>query len=365
MKHRLLFAAAILGVLAGIGSAVYYSLPRHAQPPVFSPPANPFASGIYANGIVESAQPSGSNVDIFAEVSAPVAAILVKEGATVSKGAPLVSLDDSVQRATVAQLEQQAAAARALLEELKAQPRAENLRIAEAQVAAATASYKSAEDQYDKQKRSFDIDPGSVSRDALDNASNAAQVARAALELARRQYELTRAGAWSYDIAQQEGQYRAFAASADAARALLAKYVIRAPTDGVVLAVNTAVGSYVSPQGAYSSYTQSNGPVVVMGAPQEDLDVRVYVDEILVNRIPPEGQIRAEMAVRGTDVRIPLQFVRMQPYLAPKIQLSDQRQERVDVRVLPLIFRFGNTGKAKLYPGQLVDVYIATKAGSR
>jgi HlyD family secretion protein len=48
----------------------------------------------------------------------------------------------------------------------------------------------------------------------------------------------------------------------------------------------------------------------------------------------------------------------VQPYLTPKIELSDQRQERVDVRVLPVIFRFKMTSPTMAYPGQLVDVFI-------
>jgi len=95
-----------------------------------------------------------------------------------------------------------------------------------------------------------------------------------------------------------------------------------------------------------------------MGAPQGYLGVRVYVDEILVHKLPAAASIQATMFVRGTDLSAPLQFVRMQPYVSPKIELSNQRTERVDVRVLPLIFKFQRTGKLQLYPGQLVDVYI-------
>jgi len=362
MKHRLLFALALLGVLAGIGSAIYYALPKKAQPPAFRPAANPYPQGIYANGIIESEQGSGSNVNLYPEVAAPVVRIRVKEGEQVARGAPLVELDDSVQSASARQLEQQAAAALALLEELKAQPRPEALRIAEAQVGAAQAAYKTAEDAYRKQQRSFELDPGSVSRDVLDGAQNAARTAQASLAVAQRQYELTRAGAWRYDIRNQEAQYQALSSAAAAARALLAKYVLRAPVDGVVLAVNAAVGSYVSPQGTYDTYTQaSNDPVLVMGAPQKALAVRVYVDEILVNRLPAPEDMRAEMQVRGTDARIPLRYVRTQPYLSPKIQLSNQRQERVDVRVLPLVFGFDKPGTLRLYPGQLVDVFISAK----
>jgi len=49
--------------------------------------------------------------------------------------------------------------------------------------------------------------------------------------------------------------------------------------------------------------------------------------------------------------------VRIQPYVSPKIELSNERQEQVDLRVLPVIFRFQKNGAA-VFPGQLVDVFI-------
>ncbi len=57
-------------------------------------------------------------------------------------------------------------------------------------------------------------------------------------------------------------------AALKAANALLQKYSVKAPIEGVVLAVNAAVGSYVSSQGAYDSYTELFDPLVVMGAPK-------------------------------------------------------------------------------------------------
>ena len=63
--------------------------------------------------------------------------------------------------------------------------------------------------------------------------------------------------------------------------------------------------------------------------------------------------------------RVPLTFVRIQPYVSPKIELSDERQERVDLRVLPVIFRFENPKNLNLYPGQLVDVYVGCEVARR
>jgi HlyD family secretion protein len=97
---------------------------------------------------------------------------------------------------------------------------------------------------------------------------------------------------------------------------------------------------------------------VLGGTKDGELQVRCFVDEILISRLPTPPQIRAIMTARGSSLRIPLQYVRTQPILSPKIQLSDQRRERVDVRVLPLIFRFTRPKDVKLYPGQLVDIFI-------
>ena len=115
--------------------------------------------------------------------------------------------------------------------------------------------------------------------------------------------------------------------------------------------IQAAVGSYVSPQGAYDSYTGGLNPLIVMSTPDDNLQVRVYVDEILIHRLPDRAKISAEMFIRGTDTHVPLTFTRIQPYVSPKIELSDARQERVDLRVLPLIFRFASTKDAQPLPG--------------
>jgi HlyD family secretion protein len=358
MRNKIIFTLVAVGVFVALFSAYVYAVPGKPLPPVFSPAPNPYAQGIYANGIVESYQTQGENINLYPEVPGTIARILVAEGQSVTQGAPLVVIDDSVQRATTEQQKSQADAAQALLQELRAQPRKENLDVARAQVDMATASRKSADDSLDKQKRSYAIAPESVSKDALDNAVNAAKVANANLEVVTRQYELTKAGAWVFDVKNQEKQAEALSKAYAASSALLAKYTIKAPTDGVVLSIEAAVGSYVSPQGAYDTYTQGMEPVVVMGTAKGTLSVRVYIDEILIPRLPPSDKMQAQMFIRGTNTKIPLEFVRVQPYVSPKIQLSNQRQEKVDVRVLPVLFRFQPPPGVGVYPGELVDVYV-------
>jgi len=321
MKNKLLFLASAIGVVLGLVSAYVFGQQPPALPPEFNPAANPYAHGIYSEGIVESAQSQGENINIYPEVTGPITKVFVAEGQTVHRGQPLIAIDDSVQRPTT--------------EQLKAQ-----VDVTVAQIANANATLKSANDTLAKQQQSYSFDPKSVSRDVLDTDRNAANIAQTAMHVYER---------------QSVEQAKAYAASV----ALLAKYTIKAPADGVVLSVQATAGSYVSPQGVYDSYTQGSDPLIVMGARPARLEVRSYVDEILIPRLKSAKQMSAEMFIRGTNIHVPLTFERVQPFVSPKIELSDQRQELVDVRVLPIIFRFARPANVAVYPGQLVDVYVS------
>ncbi|EIF33194.1 multidrug resistance efflux pump [Burkholderia sp. Ch1-1] len=361
MRNKLIFALSIIGIVAGLVGAYLFGIERKAEPPAFAPVSNPYVTAIYADGIVESEQRGGENINIYPEVSGPITQVLVHEGDHVAAGTPLITIDDSVQRATTAQLRAQSEAALTVLQELKAEPRKETLAVTRAQVEQAQSNLKAARDQYEKRRASYDLDQRSISKDVVDTARDAVAQAEAGLDVAQRQYELTRAGAWSYDINNQQKQYEALTQAYKAASALLQKYSLKAQADGVVLAINGTSGSYVSSQGVYDAYTQGFDPLVVMGASQDYLAVRCYVDEILVSRLPAPAHIQAQLSIRGTNVKVPLEFVRVQPYVSPKIELSNQRQEKVDLRVLPVIFRFRKQDLPMVYPGLLVDVFIGSK----
>ena len=54
MRNKVLFFLSIMGLVGALVSAYLYSRQKAPQPPVFNPAANPYAKGIYANGIIES-----------------------------------------------------------------------------------------------------------------------------------------------------------------------------------------------------------------------------------------------------------------------------------------------------------------------
>lgn len=308
MKNKILIILSVLGILLAVVTAYRMGFKNAALPPAFAPSSNPYPSGVYANGIVETLQDSGENVNVYPEVPGPVVKIGVKEGALVKAGDMLLAIDDSVQRATTAQQK--------------------------AQVGSARATLKTAQDSWQKLQAVWDKNHGAVSQEALDTARNLVDVDRANLEVATRQYE--------------------------AGMSLLAKYQIHALHSGRVLSINATVGGYISSQGYYDSYTQQYLPILVMGQHGDALAVRCYVDEILIQRLPEPAHMKATMMLRGSSEKIPLTFVRAQPNVSPKIELSNQRNERVDVRVLPLVFKIEKVDGVKIYPGQLVDVYIGS-----
>jgi HlyD family secretion protein len=164
VRNKIIFSLAVAGVLAGLVAAYIFGIQRKAQPPVFAPASSPYATAIFANGIIESDQSSGSNINVYPEVSGAVTQVLAMEGQSVAAGAVLLKIDDSVQKQTTAQLRSQSEAALALLNELKAEPRKETLEIAGSQVDLAAANLKAARDQYDKDRAH------SISKSVLDIA---------------------------------------------------------------------------------------------------------------------------------------------------------------------------------------------------
>ena len=62
--------------------------------------------------------------------------------------------------------------------------------------------------------------------------------------------------------------------------------------------------------------------------------------------------------VRGNaELKAPLRFVRFEPYVVPKRSLTGDSTERVDTRVLQVIYSVERED-AQLFVGQQLDVFI-------
>ncbi len=123
---------------------------------------------------------------------------------------------------------------------------------------------------------------------------------------------------------------------------------VRAPFDGQVLQVKVHVGEF-----APAAVTAT--PLILLGG-SRPLNVRVDVDEHEAWRVSPEAAATAH--VRGeARMKTGLRFVRFEPFVVPKKSLTGDSTERVDTRVLQVIYRIERQD-LPLFVGQQLDVFI-------
>jgi hypothetical protein len=85
--------------------------------------------------------------------------------------------------------------------------------------------------------------------------------------------------------------------------------------------------------------------------------VRADVDEQIAPRVRAGNN--AIGYVKGdTSNPIEMNFVRIEPFVVPKVSLTGSSSERVDTRVLQVIFSFKNRPDMPVYVGQQMDIYI-------
>jgi multidrug resistance efflux pump len=127
---------------------------------------------------------------------------------------------------------------------------------------------------------------------------------------------------------------------------------VRAPRAATVLQVNVRPGEFAL-AGSLST------PLMVLGQ-LDPLHVRVDIDEIDIGMFEPGARAYASLRGQATR-RIELSFVRVDPLVVPKRSLTGAGIERVDTRVLRVVYAM-EPGTAGAYPGQQVDVFIETPA---
>ena len=101
-------------------------------------------------------------------------------------------------------------------------------------------------------------------------------------------------------------------------------------------------------------------PLILLGDTQR-LQVRADVDEVNAPLVRAGSEGVAYLKGSTTQA-IPLSFVRIEPYIVPKKSLTGDNSERVDTRVLQVIFHFDRPA-FPVYAGQQVDVFIKREAG--
>ncbi len=272
--------------------------------PLVSPVEVGFSNRIAGRGLVES---SAEDVRISPALPGLVREVVVQVGAVVRVGDTLLQQDD---RAVQSQLKRQMA----------------NLELLSRRVAEARVDVADKADSLNRQTR--------LAREAIATVE----------ELTRARFAHERAVAV---LASAEAQVESAQADVNDSKTQIDLLTLRAPRAGTVLQINTRVGEFIG--------TGTSAPAMVLGS-TERLQVRVDIDEENASRVVP-GSPGVGIPKGSATNLVALKFVRIEPYLVPKKSLSGESSERVDTRVLQVIYSF-DRGTARIYPGQQMDIWI-------
>lgn len=295
MKMKLIFP---LLAIIGIFWAFSFVFKSNEKPPTAMPIAEP--SHVPFDTYIAGAgltEPNSENISVGTDVSGTVTEILVNVGDEVKKEQVLFKLEDKAAKARVEK--------------------------AKAQIAQAQAELKNKSEQYSIIKSVSD--KRAISQDERNQSKNATNAASAALTAARAELR--------------------------AAQADLDLRTIKAPIDGTIMSKNLRVGEFASAGG------NSPEPMLRIGN-LNPMHIRIDIDENDAWRL--DKGAAAVAFVRGNpEIKTNLDFVRVEPYVRPKKSLTGESAERVDTRVLQVIYSFDPSGKP-IYAGQQMDVYIST-----
>ena len=341
--------------LIGIGLTAYYlwtnafSMPT--QEPTRPVSEKPYEDSIAGVGIIE---PHEESIRVMPYTSGRVVNVFVKEGDTVQQGQALYQTDSATLQTQVATQRAELQALRASLARLQHEPRPETLPALNARVRASKAKYLREKSTYDRLSGVGDV--RAISQNDLTLAKLKTDEALANWEEAKANLALQQAGAWTYDIQENNAKINAAQQKLATLQVQQNQSMVRSPVAGTVLQVNTRAGEYVmATQPGSSLGAREDAPMIISS--NAPLQVRVDIDEVTATDLKPGGEAMAY--IKGNaKLKFPLRYQRTEPYMIPKRSLTGNTAERVDVRVLQLIYEFDRPDDFPVYVGQQVEVFI-------
>jgi HlyD family secretion protein len=266
------------------------------QTPEIVPPTIPSISAPFSSYIAGAGmvEASTENIAIGTPVSGIVTMIYVKWGEWLNRGDPLFKIDD---------------------------------RDLQGQLPVAVAKVKESEATLAKVRNLLKVAEGLRIGSSIS-----------AVDLANRRF----------DVAINEAVLQSAAAQVEQIKIEIERRTIRAPVPGRILQMETRPGEFAQ-SGVLGT------PLMLFGDDTRLL-VRVDIDENDAWRVHP-GAPALGFVRSNPDLKTPLQFERIEPYVVPKVSLTGASTERTDVRVLPVIYSFDRAA-LPVYVGQQMDVFI-------
>lgn len=315
--NHILALIAIIGILSGIYMLILDQRPVPYSQPIVPPSVSPFKYFISGAGIVEAAS---ENIGLGTMVSAVATKILVKKGDVVRKGTPLFTLDSRQQEADVELRYAQVDVAKTALEQAKA-----SLKLAEDELHLVTIL----------------TDQRGVTKEEILTRQDNVVIAKAAVENA---------------IAQ----IKAAEAQLHESCVILGFYTICAPIDCEIMQINIHPGEFAATNPLSVSANSAAAPSAIQAlmliGDVSSYHVRVDVDENDAWRFKKDQPAIAYL--RGNiKFYTWLKFEYIEPFIIPKQSLTGDPTERVDTRVLQVVYSF-DPKTMPVYLGQEMDVYI-------
>jgi len=305
MKRYILPAIGVLAAAWAVFSIARTQPHRGTTLPPTPPPVSEFKNTVAAVGLVEA---STENISVGSPLNALVVRVFVAPGQTVKAGDPLFELDTRHLRADL-EVKQGA------------------LRVSRSEVIVAAARADDLKRQLDYAERI--ADKRAISEEEITHRRSLVETAQAELEEAGSRVQAAESEAHAVEVE-------------------IGRSTVRSPLEAEVLQVKLRVGEYASAGGR-------SEPMVLLGRSQP-LHVRVDVDEHEGWKV--HSGAAAVGHVRGNaDLKTPLTFVRFEPFVIPKKSLTGDSTERVDTRVLQIIYRV-ERNDLPLFIGQQLDVFI-------
>jgi HlyD family secretion protein len=335
---------AVAGLVFAINRVVEARRPGPTAEPIVEPPTRPTSVKMIAgSGLVEARR---ENIPIGVNIPGVVTEVFVKKGEKVKVGAPLFRTDDREFNSMLAVREAELASSQAQLHKLIASPRPEDIPPAKAAAQEAEARMADAEAALARTERLFQRQM--IAASDYDKDRYAYYAAKATYAKAKADLEKILAGSWKEDIEIARAAVQLAQSQVQSIKTSLERLIVRAPMDGEVLQLNVRLGQF-----AAMTWKE---PMIVLGDSKR-LHVRIDMDEPELLYFSKGAEAIATLKGRP-NIRFPLKFVYVEPYVIPKQSLTGNNSERVDQRVLQVIYELPDDRPLDVYIGQQVDVYM-------
>ena len=296
------------------------------------------------NQLVASGTVEATEVALGFQVPGRIDQVIPHEGDRVTTGEVLAQLDRTELEARRAQSEAMLAGSVALLHEMEAGARTEELAQAREAARAADERYADAQRDFDRAQRL--LTGGAVSQEVFDKARLTLTVAQSQKDQTDQQLKLVETGPRPERIAAQRAAVQQAQAAVRQADAALANAVITSPLDGVVTVRQREPGETVG----------AGAPVLTV-INLNDRWVRIYIREDAVGavRLGEPATITAD-AFHGKTYPGAVSFISTQAEFTPRnVQTTEERVKLVYAVKVRVVGDAAND----LKPGMPADVTLA------